>query len=101
MTIELWMNPAVIQRMAGSLLHFFWLGAFLALVTSISLRLLARRTAETRYMVSVVALLLMLAAPILTFMLYEETGRIASRVIRFIAESFAASGPGSFHASAA
>src|SRR5436190_691033 len=99
MMIELWISPAVIQRMAASLLHFFWLGAFLALVTSISLRLLARRTAAARYMISVVALLLMLFAPIFTFMFYQKTGQLSLHVIHFIGESFAASGPRSFYAS--
>jgi beta-lactamase regulating signal transducer with metallopeptidase domain len=96
MTIELWMNPAVIQRMAGSLLHFFWLGALLALFASISLRLLARRTAAVRYIVCVAALVLMLLAPILTFMFYAETGHLTLRVIRLIGESLTASRPKSF-----
>ncbi len=90
--IEQWMNPAVIQRMAGSLLHFFWQGAVLAIAVSISLRLLSRKSAETRYVVSVVALFLMLAAPIVTFLFYAETGQIALRAIRFIGESFEPSG---------
>ena len=41
--------PEVIQRFAGSLLHFIWQGAAIALMTAAGLRMLRHRSAETRY----------------------------------------------------
>ena len=74
--------PETIQRFAGSLLHFIWQGAAIALVASICLRLLQRRSAEVRYAVSVAALISMLAAPVLTFIFYRETGALALQLLQ-------------------
>lgn len=81
------MNPDLMQRLAGSLLHFIWQGAFIAMVSAMILRLLSNRSAEWRYTVSVAARFLMLAAPIATFMFYKQTGRITLVTLQFISNT--------------
>jgi bla regulator protein blaR1 len=78
-----WITPEFTQRLAGSLIHFLWQGAVIAVVTAVCLRLLARRSAEWRYAVSCVALAAMLAAPMLTFVFYAQTGAVALRLLKF------------------
>src|SRR5215471_13014716 len=73
--------PEVIQRFAGSLLHFVWQGALIAMVTAAGLRLLRRRSAEMRYAFAIGALLCMLAAPLFTVAFYSQTGAAAQRLI--------------------
>ncbi len=53
------------HALGWTLLHFLWQGMALAAVTAVSL-VLCRR-ASTRYVIAVIALVLMLAAPIVTF----------------------------------
>ena len=48
--------PEVIQRLAGSLLHFVWQGAVIALLTAAGFRLLRHRSAEARYALAIVSL---------------------------------------------
>ncbi len=81
-----------LQRVAGSLLHFVWEGAVLAFVAAVALRLLSRRSAASRYAVSVAALGLMLLAPCATFVFYGETGAAAEKVLQFLRPSFAEAG---------
>ena len=71
-----------LQRLAGSLLHFVWEGALLALAAAILLRLMARRPASWRYTVAVIFLGLMLLAPCATILFYPETGSAALRVLQ-------------------
>src|SRR4029450_9852312 len=73
--------PEVIQRFAGSLLHFVWQGAAIALVTAAGLRLLRHRSAEARYAFAIVSLVCMLAAPLFTLAFYSQTGAVAQRLI--------------------
>jgi beta-lactamase regulating signal transducer with metallopeptidase domain len=84
------LSPDFMQRLAGSLLHFVWQGAIIAMVTAILLRTLANRPAQWRYSVSVGALFLMLAAPLLTFMFYTQTGLATSWLLQFISEGIMA-----------
>ena len=58
--------PEVIQRFAGSLLHFVWQGAVIAMITAVGLRLLRHRSAEARYAFAIGSLICMLAAPLFT-----------------------------------
>ena len=83
------LTPETIQRFSGSLLHFIWQGAAIALATSICLRLLHRRSAELRYGVSVGALIAMLAAPVLTFIFYAETGALALKLLQLTGKTLA------------
>src|SRR5215471_12238906 len=73
--------PEVIQRFAGSLLHFIWQGTVIAMITAAGLRMLRHRSAEARYAFAIGALACMLAAPLLTVAFYSQTGTAATRLI--------------------
>jgi beta-lactamase regulating signal transducer with metallopeptidase domain len=73
--------PEVVQRSAGSLLHFVWQGSVIAMITAVGLRLLRHRSAEARYAVAIGSLICMLAAPIFTLAFYAQTGAIAQRLV--------------------
>lgn len=90
---EQFLTPETIQRFAGSLLHFLWQGAAIAVAASIGLRLLHRRSAELRYAVSVGAMILMLAAPIATFIFYKETGALALQLLQLTGKTLADATP--------
>ena len=79
---SMWSSPVVLERLAGSLLHFVWQGAAIAIVAALALRLLRHRPAEWRYATASAALFLMLAAPFLTFAFYAETGALTLRLLR-------------------
>jgi beta-lactamase regulating signal transducer with metallopeptidase domain len=81
-----------LQLLAGSLLHFVWQGAFLALAAAILLRLLTRRPAAWRYTVAVIFLGLMLLAPCVTILFYPEMGSAALRVLQVFRTSVSDSG---------
>lgn len=87
------LTPETIQRFSGSLLHFIWQGAVIALAASICLRLLHRRSAELRYAVAVGAMVLMLAAPIVTFIFYAETGAVALKLLQLTGKTLTDSAP--------
>jgi hypothetical protein len=74
--ITIGITSAVLERLAGSLLHFVWQGAAIAIVTAIVLRLLRQRSPEYRYAVALAALAAMLVAPFVTFTFYAETGAL-------------------------
>ncbi|HLQ78954.1 MAG TPA: hypothetical protein VK210_16465, partial [Terriglobia bacterium] len=73
----------IIERLAWTLAHFIWEGALVAGIAAVTLRMLARKTAEVRYTVSVSALMLMLAAPVATFVFYSAAGTAFQKLIRF------------------
>ena len=73
--------PEVIQRFAGSLLHFIWQGAVIAMITAAGLRMLRHRSAEARYAFAIGSLICMLAAPLFTVVFYSQTGAVAQRLI--------------------
>lgn len=77
----------MLQRLAGSLLHFLWQGALLALIAIVALRLMARRSAESRYIAAVIAMVLMAVAPAVTFAFYAETGGATLRAIQLLRAS--------------
>ena len=89
---ELGISAEWLQRLAGSLLHFVWQGAILALAAAILLRFMARRPASWRYMTAVIFLGLMLLAPCLTIIFYPETGAAALRVLQIFRASIANGG---------
>ena len=76
------LSPENAQRFAGSLLHFIWQGALLAVLTALWLKFMSRRSAELRYIVSIVSMALMLASPIVTFAFYRQTGAIALQLFQ-------------------
>src|ERR1017187_4109843 len=62
------LNTAWAQRVGWALVHFLWEGAAIAGLLWLVLRLAARRRPQVRYVVSCVALLLMVVAPVVTYM---------------------------------
>jgi beta-lactamase regulating signal transducer with metallopeptidase domain/sporulation protein YlmC with PRC-barrel domain len=60
-----WLSPATLRVLALTLLHFLWQGAALAVVACSVMGLC--RSASARYGVGVAALVLMLAAPVASF----------------------------------
>src|SRR5689334_8726228 len=82
-----WIAAEVTHRFAGSLLHFIWQGALIAVCAAIGLRLLRDRSAEARYGFAIVAMLCMLSAPMLTLAFYAETGAIAHRLIQAVSQA--------------
>jgi ankyrin repeat protein/beta-lactamase regulating signal transducer with metallopeptidase domain len=75
-------SPIALERLAGSLLHFVWQGAAIAVLTALTLQVLKRRSAQSRYAVASVALLAMLMAPVVTFIFYAEMGALTSQLLR-------------------
>jgi len=59
--------PVVVQSLGWALLHFVWQGA--ALAAALSLLMAWCRRASTRYLLGVGALVLLVAAPVITFLL--------------------------------
>ena len=89
-------TPEIAQRFAGSLLHFIWQGALVGFVTAVCLKFLSKRSAELRYVIAAAAMAIMLAAPVLTFAFYGQTGAIALRLLQWTRTThggFTASGP--------
>jgi bla regulator protein blaR1 len=64
------LSPATMQSLAWALLHFLWQGTALAAVAG-ALMAFSRR-AQVRYAVGIVALVAMLATPLVTFMISAE-----------------------------
>jgi beta-lactamase regulating signal transducer with metallopeptidase domain len=65
-----WFSPDVLRTLGLSLLHFLWQGAALAVLAAALIA--AARQASTRYAIAVGALVLMVAAPVVTyFLLYQ------------------------------
>ncbi len=66
-----WMSPETMRLIGISLLHFLWQGA--ALVALASLAMAIAKSAATRYWTGVVTLVLMVAAPVLTFVALQHS----------------------------
>jgi len=60
-----WISPNTLQALGWALLHFIWQGTALAALAAVAMA--APRRASVRYVVGVVALALMLLAPVATF----------------------------------
>ena len=61
------LSPVVVETLGWTLLHFVWQGA--ALAAALSVLMVCCRKAATRYALSVGALVLLVAAPVITFLL--------------------------------
>jgi beta-lactamase regulating signal transducer with metallopeptidase domain len=64
-TFAHWISPEMVQLLSWTLVHFLWQGAVLAAL--LWLALTAIRNASGRYVASAIVLVLMLAAPVFTF----------------------------------
>ncbi|MGB7921648.1 MAG: penicillin-binding transpeptidase domain-containing protein, partial [Pyrinomonadaceae bacterium] len=68
MTIDGTLAQTMIQLLGWTLLHFTWQGTLVAVLMGSALALLRRHSARSRYTVAMVAMLLMLAFPLATFL---------------------------------
>jgi beta-lactamase regulating signal transducer with metallopeptidase domain/uncharacterized protein YnzC (UPF0291/DUF896 family) len=76
-TLAHWISPETMQGLSWTLVHFLWQGAALAALLWFALT--AIRSASGRYVASVIVLVLMLAAPVFTFVsLASKTGEIGN-----------------------
>ena len=69
------MAEAVVERLGWVLVHSLWQFVFVALLAVVMVQALRRRSAATRYGVLVVALALLVAAPVATWMLQPGAAR--------------------------
>lgn len=69
-----WLSPDFLQHMGLALLHFLWQGAALAALAALAMSLSTK--ASTRYVVGIVMLMAMTAAPIVTFVVLRQTSQI-------------------------
>jgi len=69
-TLTHWFSPSAMQSLGWALLHFLWQGTALAALAAGAMALCRR--ASTRYLLGVVALALMLLAPLATFFFYSQ-----------------------------
>ena len=83
------LSPETMRIVALTLLHFLWQGAALAAVAYVSLSLL--RSASTRYTFLVGLLVLMLAAPMATFLVLNSQATVAASSSASAVNSAAAS----------
>ena len=60
-------DPALVHALGHSLVAFLWQGTAAALLLSLGLSIFGRRSAEVRYGLACLTLVLMLAAPLVTF----------------------------------
>src|SRR5271157_6548803 len=60
------LSPIMVQSLGWALLHFVWQGA--ALAAALSVLMVCCRRASTRYALGVGAMILLLAAPVITFL---------------------------------
>jgi beta-lactamase regulating signal transducer with metallopeptidase domain len=65
-----WFSPDVLRTLGLSLLHFLWQGAALAALATALIA--AARQASTRYAIAVGALVLMVAAPVVTYFVLHQ-----------------------------
>jgi len=66
-----WFSPAVMHLVAWALLHFLWQGMVLAAVFAALMA--TSRSASTRYALAVSVLILMVAAPVATFLFLRQS----------------------------
>jgi beta-lactamase regulating signal transducer with metallopeptidase domain len=74
-----WFTPDVLRTLGLSLLHFIWQGAALAVLAAASMAI--ARKASTRYALAIVALLSMVAAPVLTYLVLRESSATFSSAV--------------------
>lgn len=65
-----WFSPSVMRPLGWALVHFLWEGAALAALLSVAMAM--SRSARTRYALAVGTLVLMVAAPIVTFIVVRN-----------------------------
>lgn len=72
-----WLAPDVLRNLGLALSHFIWQGAAIAAIAAAAIAV--ARSAASRYLVGVVALLVMVAAPVATFMVLRNAPSAANQ----------------------
>jgi len=72
-----WLAPDVLRNLGLALSHFIWQGAAIAAIAAAAIAL--TRSAASRYLIGVAALLVMVAAPVATFMVLRNTPSAANQ----------------------
>src|SRR5262245_44256375 len=70
--LETILAKPILQSLGWALLHFIWQGSLLALLYAASTIVLRRSSANLRYAVACLGLLLMLAAPVVTTIMIDR-----------------------------
>ena len=65
-----WLSPSLMHAVAWTLLHFLWQGAALAALAAAAMAFCSR--ASARYAIALSALMLMLAAPVVTLVVLSQ-----------------------------
>jgi beta-lactamase regulating signal transducer with metallopeptidase domain len=66
-----WLSPSLMHAVAWTLLHFLWQGAAVAALAAAAMALCSR--ASARYAIALSALVLMLAAPLATLVVFSQS----------------------------
>ncbi|MEN3335723.1 MAG: hypothetical protein V7641_5088 [Blastocatellia bacterium] len=72
-SFEMLLTRPLFQALGWALVHFIWQGAMVALLYAGLAALLRRRTANVRYSIACAAMLLMLALPVVTVFIIEQS----------------------------
>ncbi len=86
-------DPALVTRLGLTLLHFLWQGTALALLLALALWVLKARSPRLRYAIACLAMLGLLAAPLLTWGRLGEAPRPLASAARAALSAKAASTP--------
>jgi len=76
-TLENLLSQAIVERLGWTLIHFVWQAAAIALLLALVLKALHKHSASLRYIVACLALVLIVALPLVTMALVEVSGPIA------------------------
>jgi beta-lactamase regulating signal transducer with metallopeptidase domain len=80
--ISAWISPQLAHTLAWALIHFLWQGLALAAICSALMAMC--RTASARYVIGLVTLALMLAAPVTTFFSLQRSATVTLTSIDFM-----------------
>lgn len=76
-TLQILLSPQMIERLGWTLVHFVWQAAAVALLLAVVLRCLRRSSSNVRYVVSCLAMMLIVALPLVTMSLVEVSRPVA------------------------
>ena len=76
-TLETLLSQQMIERLGRTLIHFVWQAAAVALLLAVVLRGLRRSSSNVRYVVSCLAMLLIVVLPLVTMSLVEVSRPVA------------------------
>lgn len=76
-TLETLLSQQMVERLGWTLIYFVWQAAAVALLLAVALRCLRRSSPNVRYVVSCLAMLLIVALPLVTMSLVEVSRPVA------------------------